>query len=499
MPDFKFMILVPGTILFSAAVIFVNVGSSFTKRNKQQGNAWRKSRNSIQLDKADRKKSTFRQPESHLLRCASREADAVATEVWRNLNRESPTLCEDSAFWWQTLGSTLSQMLQAAGYTPREEEVALLFHRNLIVPSLGPWPTEQGRPKQWKSFVTDDFSPFEFSWSFGTGESTPKVRFVAEPISKIAGTSQDPLNLEASRDLRNRLKEQSPKIDWQWYDHMMTTLAVTPEIAKAGTPQPDFLGHRSSVLFGFDLDWGNVNVKPYVIPDLKAVQGGISRFQVISRGLRSATHLGIDLPALDALEDFVTHDPKGSRLEFPAIAPDCIDPKKSRLKIYGRSAGTSFDTVRAIMTLGGQLQDPALLVSLNNIWELWRLVLSLPSDFPTSESLVANNGTHPTCGILYNFDIKPGNVTPETKVYIPVKHYATNDAAVLQGLATFLRSRGRVAYVDEYVRAVEKMCRHRDLAERAGLHTYIGCGLKGGKLDLSSYLSPEIYAPGRWS
>jgi hypothetical protein len=39
--------------------------------------------------------------------------------------------------------------------------------------------------------------------------------------------------------------------------------------------------------------------------------------------------------------------------------------------------------------------------------------------------------------------------------------------------------------------------RHRDLSNRAGIHTYLGCSIRKGGPQLSVYISPEVFAPER--
>lgn len=67
------------------------------------------------------------------------------------------------------------------------------FYYRFVVPNLGPPPTLIESPNLWRSFMTDDFTPIEFSWDWGNVDSMTdrRVRFSVEPISYDAGTFKD--------------------------------------------------------------------------------------------------------------------------------------------------------------------------------------------------------------------------------------------------------------------------------------------------------------------
>jgi DMATS type aromatic prenyltransferase len=131
-----------------------------------------------------------------------------------------------------------------------------------------------------------------------------------------------------------------------------------------------------------------------------------------------------------------------------------------------------------------------------NLKDLWQLALGLDPHFSEDDDLPAKH--HQTSGILYNFDIKLRGSFVQPKLYIPVKHYATDDASVAIGLGAYLQSRGQDAYFPNYMRALEKTCMHRSLDTDSGFQTYIGTGVqKDGSLALCSYINGEVYHPSR--
>ena len=75
-------------------------------------------------------------------------------------------------------------MLQAAGYNSETEERYAVFYDEQVAPLLGPRPDEKDGPV-WPSFMTDDHSPVELSWSWKAQNASPEVRLSLEPISYL--------------------------------------------------------------------------------------------------------------------------------------------------------------------------------------------------------------------------------------------------------------------------------------------------------------------------
>jgi len=249
------------------------------------------------------------------------------------------------------------------------------------------------------------------------------------------------------------------------------------------------------VFLAFDLQRGKLLIKPYFIPVIRAIQTGQTPLEVIAHGVRSFEPAGMNIPALDYMVRFVERHPE-LQLEFLAIAPDCVAPTQSRLKIYCRSPHTSFDSVRTVMTLGDSIRSPSWDSSMKELRKLWFLVLGLDKEYPSSADLPSKS--HYTSGILYNIDIKPGSTMPEPKVYIPTKHYSRGDLDAASGLTRFLNEQGRGTYKENFMRVLESMTTHRSLDRGSDLQTYIGCAFKKESLDTLSYLSPAVYHVDRW-
>lgn len=382
-------------------------------------------------------------------------------------------------------------MMQQAGYDPHSQYEGLLFHFLYIIGRLGPRPREPGPPRHWKSFMTDDFSPLEYSWSWDFDGSPPKIRYSIETISPIAGTPADPFNQAMTRDLIDQLNFERPGINWQWFEKLSTVFQDRCNRPSCFTKN----NNPSSILLAFELHKGEIATKAYFVP-VKAEQLGVSRFTVLTEGVQTLEGDTFKFPAYQRFLDFVSTSKPSSQVEVIGAAIDCMDPEKSRLKLYVRSPETSLDSVCTMLSMNDEL-DTLSGGAYEELKAVWYLVLGLEQDHATSENLKSK--LHETSGVLYNFDIKAGNAAPETKVYIPVRHYGKNDLAIARGLVAYLKSQGRDQYASGYLRALEGLCTHRPLESECGLHTYISIAFKKGKLAFTSYFSPEIYHKTRWS
>lgn len=61
----------------------------------------------------------------------------------------------------------------------------------------------------------------------------------------------------------------------------------------------------------------------------------------------------------------------------------------------------------------------------------------------------------------------------------------------------WMASRGRDGYSLRFLRMLETVAGHRRLDEGLGLHSYVTCLVKGGELDVTSYMGAELLHPQR--
>ncbi|KAF1912363.1 tryptophan dimethylallyltransferase-domain-containing protein [Ampelomyces quisqualis] len=412
-------------------------------------------------------------------------------QPWQTLGQLVRLLKNSNAeFWWHASGPILGTLMKEADYDLQSQFTCLIFHLYNILPRLG--PTNMAPTKhQWKSFMCDDFSPLEYSWNWNSQKSGPKIRYSVELSSARAGSSFDPYNREPTIELCTQLRRDMPKADWALFD-LMQHAFYDSSIVKDSEPKESGNSSSSSLFLAFELG-KHIATKAYFMPT-RADQHGISRMDVLNQAIQMLRKRGYPCSGYEKLLRFITTKQR-SMLEIVIVAIDCFESEESRFKIYMRSPRTSFASVCETMTLGSTV-DVLTEDARTNLKDLWQLTLGLDPCFSEDADLPVK--THQTAGVLYNFDIKLRGSSVQPKLYIPVKHYAANDASAAIGLGKYLQSRGQDAYFPNYMRALERTCTHRDLNMDSGYQTYIGTGVqKDDSLALCSYINGEVYHPNR--
>ena len=232
------------------------------------------------------------------------------------------------------------------------------------------------------------------------------------------------------------------------------TLSQTPPAQTAvSTPS-----HKSRTFLAFDLHKNSVVVKGYLIPTFLAARTSKPTLTLIRRAITKFSLLhAVQFPAFDMLQTYLTTHPVGRTLEPEIFSVDCLPSAQNRLKMYMRTKYTSLNSIRATMTLGGVLFDrePLLEQGLYELEKLWKLVLGRTAALGTDEELVVNG--HRTAGVLYYFEMKPGQRLPTPKLYIPVRHYGQSDIAVQRGLGEYLREKGQEKLVGNFDQMMQEM------------------------------------------
>ncbi|MDI1487655.1 MAG: hypothetical protein OHK93_006926 [Ramalina farinacea] len=376
--------------------------------------------------------------------------------------------------------------MREAGYMDTAHKKGLEFFDCNVVSHFEA-ASSQSKTRRWRSFMTDDFSPFEFSWSW---ESSPKIRYSFEPVGTEAGTLLDCCNRKGPLACAADLQRTVPSSDWRMFHFFANVFYDSEADIRHRSNLERETSSPSSIFFALELNLEDPIIKAYLIP-VVAEQTQQSRLSVLSKTLGQYSS---ELFAYPMLEKYIiqrqSHDP----MQIIGLAVDCIDPAVARLRIYARSQDTSFKTVQSILTLDGRIPTWTNEM-IADLWNLWKLVLNLPQEHSMDEPL--GQVSHETSGMLYNFDIQPHKTLPETKVYIPVKHYGKNDRSIAEGLVTFLRENEQLEQTKKFMGAIERLCSYRCLEDGRGMQTYISCGVKSGRLAITSYISPELNHAGR--
>ncbi|KAI1463442.1 aromatic prenyltransferase [Daldinia caldariorum] len=351
-----------------------------------------------------------------------------ATAAFRRVESEAHTDSDYHArYWWKSSGYALAILLEKAGYSSQAQYEILRFVKG-ITPSLGA-AYVPGR-QRWRSFMTDDHNPIELSWDWRTGGKSPKIRFSIEPVGVHAGTHLDPNNQYAASRLLETMSQLLPETSMEWLAHFRQRLSV--EDAGASVE-----GHQSKEFYAYDLGEEGIISKAYFFPGFKATATRRSNLDVISDTIETAPGCSPEkLQALEIFRDYAC-DPSTPRLEMDMLAIDLVDPAESRFKIYFRIRDTSFASVRKAMTLGNRIRMPDMERGLEDLRSIYHALLGGGTDGDAGDiQLPAKD--HRTAGILYNVEFKYGSKSPKVKAYLPVRHYARSEEAVMSTVDEYL-------------------------------------------------------------
>ncbi|VUC37198.1 unnamed protein product [Clonostachys rosea] len=422
---------------------------------------------------------------------------------WDVLARWLPPRTPDCDYWWQLTGPHLATMMELAGYGAERQFEALLFHYHWVVPYLGPQPNPDGTVK-WKSLLGAEGSPIEYSWKWNQPGGQPEVRHCFEAINEFTGTSLDPLNQLANRELLHRLQEPVKSLNLEWCNHFVATL-YDHDLSKYATDSSKGAHVTSTIFTAIEFLQNSYLFKTYFLPR-KIGQFGPASMSVWKESLAG---LELENEARASLYDFLDNNEQGKLLSPFMIAVDDVEPAASRLKLYFQTPRTSFNSIREVMSLGGKIQVPEK--SLRDLRDLIVSAAGLADDFPDDAELplpeynpaAADNFTELPIllqGSLYYFDIALGAKTESLgiKYYASARRYAGSDLSWARGVMSWMRSKGRGEYCDKYLSLLESFSPHRSLGGDTGIQAYMSCMFKaGGELDVTSYVSPEAFHPNR--
>jgi DMATS type aromatic prenyltransferase len=420
--------------------------------------------------------------------------------VFHNVSRFLPTNDDNEVFWWQTTGRHFAIMMHEARYLEARQVELLLFYRFVVAPRLGPRPTSA--TPEFHSRVAPgigDGSPIGYSWRWGSGPDTkPLIRHYIEAIGPLTGTTADPLNEFAAKEMLYHLSQRVPGVElplaWKFAAHIRPNLIDEPTRAVAGSSM--LIGLQCAPdTAGVEVMAGLMTRSPAQVPELLD--------SIFPRAMQDAYGPDASLDGLNMVRDFVCHDPQGQYLTIlGTTAIDCCAAAVSRFKVYVTTTNTSFAHLAAVMTLGGRKPEAA--ESLAQLQELWYTLKGLDPEFPvTVEPLSsvhrATNGTasgSPNAnlsGVTFYFDIHPKYPFPHIKLQVDVSKHAISDLDAINAVTAFLARRGQKSDAQAYLNVVRAMVSDEELRTRRGLQAFFAFAFKNGAVDITSYFLPQIY------
>ena len=412
--------------------------------------------------------------------------------IWRVFTACLPDQGAHCRFWWENTGHALATLMEKAGYNIDSQYKVLLFYYLHVVPEFGPSPCLAVQVSRWKSFMTDDFTPVEFSWSWGGGHEPPVIRFSVEPIGALAGTEVDPINEYAAEHFVNRLESLLPGTHLDWYHHFSRELLIDNQAFY--TTDLSYVQEKSQHFVAFDLNTESITLRAYFIPTLKAKKLGKTRLDLVQHAVHTNQQDSCERfqQSYSTAFDFLRRNEQSLGLQVEILGIDRAAGAKSRLKVYFRSQLTSFNSVQRIMTLEGRLSIPNLGNGLKDLRRLWSRLLWNGTDFDSTSNLPPK--LHRTSGILYYLEIRPGHPDPVPKVYIPVRPYSSSDLDVAKQVMTILSGGYSPITKQKYMEALEIAFPASSMAYCCRAHSYIACTIKDGSLNIISYINPGVYS-----
>ncbi|RBA15964.1 hypothetical protein FPRO05_12185 [Fusarium proliferatum] len=257
-----------------------------------------------------------------------------------------------SAPWWTLIGSQLCLLAQEARYPVQKQFEIILFFYGKVLPRIGPLNKggELNSASRYTSLLTDDGTPFEYSWKWNSSTSSPEIRYCIEAIGSYTGGPTDPYNyLETEKLLTQDLASSVSGLDLTWFHHFINAFGIDQRQVASDNPKAP----KASIFVAFEHVLKGVIVKGYFLPSA-AGSGGPPTFETFAGAARGVL---TNTASLDAALDYVKNNEMGIDLVPDMLAVDCVDPTKSRLKLYVSSTATSFASIVSVMTLEGSISD----------------------------------------------------------------------------------------------------------------------------------------------
>ena len=265
----------------------------------------------------------------------------------------------------------------------------------------------------WKSNLSDDYSPVEYSLSIK--KEACIVRLAFEPI----GDESDPVNYVAPN--RWLLDNKYEYDDVSWYNVLSRILCINPSAHNYHSLSPAACG-LTQHLFGLDLHNGkHPLLKMYIFPDAVTRQNSKSEADYAHEKMRVLTTAmaAIDLSTpwnkvakyLDYLREA---DPEFSG-EPEFIGWDALDPRSARMKVYVRFSKVTLKDLLSHLDLGGRLKTKHTVEIQHAADELWK-VFSGEDD---QQLDIASNDLQDcgqrTRGVIMYYELRKGEPNPKAK------------------------------------------------------------------------------------
>ena len=176
-----------------------------------------------------------------------------------------------------------------------------------------------------------------------------------------------------------------------------------------------------------------MGLKAYFLPQVRSQVTGISVMDILTHTIND---LGMGLPWSKATSYFSTL-PAEFDVQPVIAAIDCVPDVDNRFKVYVRTQATNLSALCEMLTLGGQLEGPAIDATLATLRELWCAMFGPISDETPVTHKKSNTGPK---GFLFYYEMAIGSSSLIPKIYIPAARFLDSDAHVARVMSRFVGS-----------------------------------------------------------
>ncbi|KAF9893890.1 hypothetical protein FE257_010060 [Aspergillus nanangensis] len=397
---------------------------------------------------------------------------ATTTNTWNSLSKYASFNTESERQWWNDSGALIARFLHIARGDIHEQYQYLLFVRQLVLPALGPYPPIR------RCCINITEIGMELSLNF-TGPGKPVFRVSVDPISPMSGTAMDPLNVDTVNSMVSRLASMGLKgFDRSLHYHFTSEFAMPDHAARTYQQDSAEAIAWSQTILGFDFKDGNVVTKQYIWTRHAARATGLHPHALLRRAVARVDHQMRCSAAVDLVLDYM--EAFNGDIPVPFFSWDLIDPTESRLKLYGIAWQWSFAKVEEVCTLGGKLTGPSTRRSIDLLRQLWGI-------------LKLGEGNPPSMGFTWNYEIFPGQLQPNVRVYFAICD--RSDEEIAQAVAKWFELLGWHETAKEYPEMLRYLQPNRDLKKTNTAHTWLSITVSEKGVYTSLYYHPLANGP----
>lgn len=354
-------------------------------------------------------------------------------------------------FWDSHTTSILERLLTRAGYNAVKKTDFLTWYQTFVVPSLGRKPVN-GVPF-FDSFMNDDFSPVEFSWEHQEDGAIVSIGF--EPIGDRAGRPHDPFNQVATEELLERLSKRYESVDLNSFQSLRAPFFVDSNGTSKVFNNMALNDHMTTNTVSCELnpEFGSPVLRACFWPAIRSLDTDKSSISLVHEAVINIENSQRQLERhFEVVNAFLDRHKRVEAPRFEAMSVDCTDPLDSKVTLYIRKTQSSLRSITNFFTLGNHLSGPHMRTAIEKLTRLWFLLTGLQA-----LDHVAPSSNHRTAGIVFSYELRPGEQDPAPKVYIPVKHYCKSDMDIAMALEIFFGAQGWSYLAENYFHLVQEI------------------------------------------